>query len=1348
MPANDKFTYNLKTMHVVFAVSCVAIFVATLAMMATDHADDWRGYQRTGFKLAAAVQNRDRERATEGDYSEQKTTIENQIELAEKQVEANRSALESLEAQRAAQAFEVDKLARALKVGNAERDAARARLDLAITNHADEAERQALTEVFTQFKNSRDEVELSLQIAQAELDKTKAEIKAITSSREEAKAELAKLNADITRIDKTLASIAPESIWSSGKRWLMEQPIVDGFNSHMKITQDWMPDLKVTLGMSRIARFDRCRTCHINADVTAAGNKAAFPHGHPSSDDVNDWVKEDKFPHPFSTHPNHALFATSSSPHPVAKFGCTICHDGQGSGTSFGNAEHTPNNPAQFEEWHKEYNYHPNHYWELPMQPKRFVESGCIKCHHQVTELGVNPRFGASAPKVYRGYETIKKFGCFGCHEIHGFDGETSIGPDLRLEPNFGSVASQMLTMLGNSKGEKIEEARGLLSAVHSDPLGADTARNELQSMLLSDAETESPVFPKAVTSLAAAMKDVDGVAGKMRKVGPSFRRLKSKTTQGWVESWTEAPKKFRPTTRMPQFYGLTNQQDAKAKTYETVELAGIAQYLFDKSVPLDALHPEQGYKPNVERGKRLFSERGCLACHSHKDFPASTADFGPELSRVHEKARRDEDNPEFSTWLYTWVKDPERYHERTRMPNLYLDPYKEGDQQVDPAADIAAWLLSAGGPGDFPENEVNDSALNDVVAELLAKAISKRAVDKTLSDRQYPSRVDQIKGDEVELATADGGAVADDVEWRRRKLNYVGRKTISKYGCYGCHDIPGFETARPIGAALQDWGRKDTSKLALEHIEDWLHHHGEPDGSSTHERVEKSVSKEASGDFVNEDERRHEMSTAYFYQSLNSHGRAGFIWQKLRQPRSYDYLKVETKGYDERLRMPKFPFDEDDIEAIAAFVLGLVAEPPAAEYVYQPSRVENDRIEGEKLLTKYNCTGCHLVELPEITIGVARENLLLDAKTLDGFVKEGQGAAGDVHAEGLDLLLKMKPPRSPFTGRSFTAVIDEEETTLEELTFKGLVKALPDMEADEEERSYSFDVWETLQVSADKYLLPQFNMYVPLPRFKSIKPARGGDFSEWLTHRMLQPGSGLDGTSTRAPGADIGRARQMSPPPLYLEGHKVQTQWLYEFLREPYVLRHETVLRMPRFNMSAAEARTLANYFAAADGVPYPYHDVTPREADYAAARTKELTEAGLMKAGEDYLETSWNVLNAKGAAQQLCSKCHAVGGVPYVGSTKDPRGPNLQYASSRLRPEWLHLWLYRPSWITPYTSMPVNFSSNGKLMPHLFEGNPSAQVTGVRDALLNYYRMMEATKGEVVVQPPADQPAGDAAE
>ena len=48
---------------------------------------------------------------------------------------------------------------------------------------------------------------------------------------------------------------------------------------------------------------------------------------------------------------------------------------------------------------------------------------------------------------------------------------------------------------------------------------------------------------------------------------------------------------------------------------------------------------------------------------------------------------------------------------------------------------------------------------------------------------------------------------------------NFVGKRAVGRLGCYACHDIPGFDSARPIGVALNDWGKKDANKLAFEDI-------------------------------------------------------------------------------------------------------------------------------------------------------------------------------------------------------------------------------------------------------------------------------------------------------------------------------------------------------------------------------------------------------------------------------------------------------------------------------------------------------------------------------------------------
>src|SRR5690606_17554791 len=160
----------------------------------------------------------------------------------------------------------------------------------------------------------------------------------------------------------------------------------------------------------------------------------------------------------------------------------------------------------------------------------------------------------------------------------------------------------------------------------------------------------------------------------------------------------------------------------------------------------------------------------------------------------------------------------------------------------------------------------------------------------------------------------------------------------------FGCHDIPGFEDAKPIGTALADWGRKETSKLAFENIHKFLETHGINPENPTHDAqaivgaeaskrtatmpddAEGHAEHAAAGDARPDDAppaspghldpATFSADDSYFVQSLNSHGRNGFIWQKLRYPRSYDYKTTRNKNFNERLRMPKFPFNDEQREA------------------------------------------------------------------------------------------------------------------------------------------------------------------------------------------------------------------------------------------------------------------------------------------------------------------------------------------------------------------------------------------------------------------------------------------------
>ncbi len=1339
MPATDDYLRDPKWMHKVFCASAVLLFVVTLWMMWADYNDEWRTVQRKAFQLQA---NRDkaREEKIKSDPAFKSTVAElkEKVDAATKAVEAEKTERVDLERQAKAAKDKADSHMRALKLRRAERDVARADYNLGVRDSVPNL--KSLEEKFAAIEGNVKKMEADFVEFSYESERAKAAVGALTAQRDAADASLKKAEAEITLIHAAAQKINPQTTnWDGTSTWLdgtlrslklqlMQMPIVDGFNGRERVTQDWMPKLEIDLGgMAKVSRFDRCRTCHAMIDAVDVGTAPAYPKGKET---------DGNYPQPYASHPRLDLYLTSASPHPLPKFGCTVCHEGQGSGTTFTNASHTPNDPAQMEEWaNGDHKWFDNHFWEHPMYPQRFQESGCIKCHINVTELGVNDKFGPTAPKVYRGRELVKTYGCFGCHEISGYDGTRIVGPDLRLEPSTKAEADMI-------------------------------AKDPLQ------------------------------VAGKMRKVGPSLRHSAYKSDPGFVAYWTEEPKRFRPTTRMPQFFKLDNQQDHLAKINNPIEIAAIAHYLQAKSQPYETLSPAAGYKPDAARGQNLFATKGCLACHSHNSVPGLGMNVGPELSKVHAKLKAGKAGFD---WLYTWIRDPERYHPRTKMPQLYLEPEGTGDATIDPAADIAAFLLkSEGDPASFKPSatyetpKVDDVSLDELVGSMLGKLLTVGQISDLLRTGKYPVSPDKIKTDEIELV--GGGAQFSADEWKQRKLSYVGRKTITKYGCAGCHDIPNYENARPIGTALQDWGKKDRSRLAFEHIHEYLHHHGNQDlgiefeavdpkqmarlklasadgvrvskvkpghhfegdslklddvlltidgvsikspsqlkdqlgrgivGSdmvltiwrdgaeksvavhadgSLFERVEEGIGKAKRGEFKSEEDKERESAASFYYESLTHHGRPGFLWQKLRQPRSYDYKTVETKSsYDDRLRMPKFPLSEDEIDAIATFVLGLIAEPPATEYLYNPTGPAGAKIRGEQLIEQFNCAGCHMLEMPKI-----RYNADVESLTASDTSSE--------YPEALKLLASLRPPKNGLTGAKKIVNGEGGKKTLSMLELHGLVTSAPKADEAPEDQEYVVESWENLKI-AGKDFLPTYKFIFPAASLDAIEPAKGGRFAEWLVNRLVETKQAKE-TSL---------AWQMSPPPLYKEGLKVQTPWLFNFLRNPGKIRHTTVLRMPRFNMSDDEAQSLANYFAAVDGSSYPYQLIAEREPEYLRGREAEFHNEFPDKPNE-YLNESWKMLNAP-----LCIKCHSVGGqqVKVSNPATDIRGPNLDLAAERLRPDWTLLWLYKPQWVTPYTSMPVPLPQQQPgaqpRYPEIFGDNGLKQTVSLRDALMNYHKLLE---------------------
>lgn len=1102
------------------------------------------------------------------------------------------------------------------------------------------------------------------------------------------------------------------------------------------------------------------------------------------------------FANPYTSHPRLDLYVGSTSPHKLQTFACTVCHEGQGSATQFKWASHTPSSMRQHEEWAREHGWFDNPHWIFPMYAKRFAEAACLKCHHDVTELDASPRFPETpAPKLMQGYDLMLTYGCYGCHEVKGYDGPNRrVGPDMRLEPNYFAAAQQLKHLLtkGEAVGKLSADEFAALHAVVDHPERPEP-RAKLVARFGQDAKSADPVFPSAVHGMAELLKDEE-TPGKLRKSGPSLRFVAKKSDSAFLADWIREPKHFRPSTKMPQFFKLWSHLEGEAahstEKMEEVEIAGMVAYLQDRTQQFDYLKPPAVNEPGADdaekqalriaRGKVAFQERGCLACHNHGEFediqayrdPTEVMQ-GPNLTGLGSKFAA-ERNPMGRQWLYSWIKQPTKYHARTVMPDLYLDPIQHRDDKgnvvhtTDPVIDIVEYLMTS--KAEWEPIGISDgvtASLDNQTRANLEEAFYVQAAGK-YAKHGIPAKMEkQLKGAEKELLVADADFDAGKEVSARQKLNYIGRKSIAKYGCFGCHDIPGFEDAKPIGTGLADWGRKEPAKLAFEHITHFLHKHnhgghhgnGHGDAHSGAPTAKKSGGKagqpDASAGFVSADAHgeaanlpHHDpvAKTPEFYvKHIEAGHREGFLWQKLTEPRSYDYEKTENKRYNERLRMPKFPFSDADREAIMTFVLGLVSDPPAPKYIYKPDVAQQAWIKGRQALEKYNCGGCHVLEAERWEIASKPGEYGEQAAT-----NQYPYLAASFSADAIE-----KSKKSNAAG-----FVKAHLSGMPALNDADALPVVNDVEGDPVENdgdyerntvTYPFELWQPTLIDGQKYEPGIMQLNVSASKLTKRLQTEGGILARYLlphvTQREKQINPAAKGTESWA----------WVPPPLVGEGQKVQSQWLHNFLLNPYPIRPAVVMRMPRFNMSAEEASDLAEYFARKDGAEFPYAATEHRLPTYLAAK-EEAYQAAAKAASDKPASDESSRTRLQDAMRMItnsnyCVKCHIVGDYAPTGADR-AKAPNLARIYERLRPGYLRDWIANPKRILPYTSMPVNIPFDpadtknfGGISQDLYHGTSLEQVDALVDLLMNYDNFAkDKTLVAPLVQQAAPPPAPEA--
>lgn len=379
-----------------------------------------------------------------------------------------------------------------------------------------------------------------------------------------------------------------------------------------------------------------------------------------------------------------------------------------------------------------------------------------------------------------------------------------------------------------------------------------------------------------------------------------------------------------------------------------------------------------------------------------------------------------------------------------------------------------------------------------------------------------------------------------------------------------------------------------------------------------------------------------------------------------------YHWIK-EPRSFQHDTRMPSLRLSDDEALSITNYLMSLGGRPDPVAGIQEKLADAKNIKRGETLVRKWGCFGCHDIKGMEKESRVGAELTTFGSKTVEELAF---GNRTDVKQTWDDwTYYKLKTPRGFATERVEQLM---PQFSLEDEDIKAVRMLLGGFRERKVGHRYLADQGlRVQQVIEGRRLMQQYNC-VGCHEIEK----RGGFVRKYYQENVA-----------------------LAPPPLNGEGEKVQSPWLYSFLKSPTALRPWLDIRMPTFGLSDEHTTQLVNYFNGLSKVEQPFHYIDDRRipAGHIEA-AKTLTSA-------DYFN---------------CFSCHVQGAKNPEGP-KDGWAPDLAMARQRLNPNWIIKWLKDPQKVQPGTKMP-SFYPGGP--DNVLGGKEDLQIEALRDYLMSLGR------------------------
>lgn len=448
------------------------------------------------------------------------------------------------------------------------------------------------------------------------------------------------------------------------------------------------------------------------------------------------------------------------------------------------------------------------------------------------------------------------------------------------------------------------------------------------------------------------------------------------------------------------------------------------------------------------------------------------------------------------------------------------------------------------------------------------------------------------LKGDMVQATCQN--CHGDVQHLRGADLLKKGSLLIEKYGCYGCHKIAGYENLRKVGPELTEIGLK----VNYTYLVNWLLNPKDYIISARMPKfnfTEEEASVIADYLFSMTLEHRIDYLPGEINWSLADKGRElwgqsrcsvchptngvggshkeiyapdlGIVGSKVNRTWLYRWLK-DPMSYFPQTNMPHYRFTDDQILALVEFIMSEYVDWDFESIYDDPVQLSIKSIQkGKELIQKYGCFGCHDVkgmeEMKPIGPFLRHDEVsYLNVNEIDNKIGSEISSIGNQPIERFDFGLleeliphdrisylkhKLKDPRS----------------------FRNNL-LMPDFNFNDED------------IDALTVLLLGFTDADIPTRFKV--PKEQNTFK--LTGKFAQIADEVKCLNCHM----INGIGDEFAPDLSIEGSKVQSNWLREFLKKPDIIR-PMLKQMPHFildhdqkmiqgNLSDYEIETIIQYF------------------------------------------------------------------------------------------------------------------------------------------------------------------------